>query len=188
MKTGKEYAEQAKLSKYDKLTYEQYDCQAFCELILRDLGVRDPFGKVYNWKGSNDMARHAVSWVGTIAECKERFGSIPVGSWAFMWDTTGNEEKRGYHDGLGNYSHVGVYVGDDLVRDSTKIKNASGKVTRDGVGTRSIKSFQKIGLPSMLDFEQEYTIIKVEVDREELVKAHSLVTELNKMIEGWLKA
>ena len=187
MKTGKEYAEQAKLSKYDKLKYDQYDCQAFCELVLRDLGVRDPSGKVYNWKGSNDIARHAVSWVGTIAECRERFGDIPVGAWAFMFDTTGNERKRGYFDGLGNYSHIGVYIGDNKVRDSTKIKNASGQVIRDGVGTRSLKDFQKIGLPMMLDFNEEYTIIKVEVDREQLAKAHSMLTEINNMIGEWLK-
>ena len=187
MKTGKEYAEQAKLAKYDKLKYDQYDCQAFCELVLRDLGARDPSGKVYNWKGSNDMARHAVSWIGTVEECRQRFGEIPVGSWAFMFDNTGNETKRGYHDGKGNYSHVGIYIGNDKVRDSTKIKNASGQVTRDGVGTRPLKSFQKIGLPSMLDFDGEYTIINVEVDREQLVKVYSMLTEINSMIGEWLK-
>lgn len=151
-RTGKQYADQAKDPKYDKLRYDQYDCQAFCELVLKDIGVRQPNGAVYNWKGSNDMARHAVSWIGTKEECIKKFGYIPVGAWAFMWDNTGNEKKRGYYDGLGNYSHIGIFVGDDIVRDSTKIKNSSGAVIRDGVGNRPLSAFNRIGLAKMLDF------------------------------------
>ena len=115
MKTGAEYAEQAKLSKYDKIKYSQYDCQAFCELVLKDIGVRQPNGAVYNWKGSNDIARHACSWIGTVDECIKHFGKIPVGAWAFMWDTTGNEKQRGYYDGKGNASHVGIYAGNNQI-------------------------------------------------------------------------
>lgn len=186
MKTGVEYAEQAKLSKYDKIKYEQYDCQAFCELVLKDLGVRQPNGAIYNWKGSNDMYRHAVSWVGTIDECRKKFGYIPIGSWAFMWDTTGNEKQRGYYDGLGNASHVGIYIGGDTVRDSTKIKNASGQIIRDGVGSRPLKQFQKIGLPSMLDFVGTNDRIKVEVFRDEVIEIYNNLNTSIKKIEGWL--
>ena len=186
MKTGAEYAEQAKLSKYDKIKYEQYDCQAFCELVLKDLGVRQPNGAVYNWKGSNDMYRHAVSWVGTIDECRKKFGYIPIGAWVFMWDTTGNEKQRGYYDGLGNASHVGIYIGSDTVRDSTKIKNASGQVIRDGVGSRPLKQFQKIGLPSMLDFVGTNDRIKVEVFRDEVIEIYNNLNTSIKKIEGWL--
>lgn len=151
-RTGKQYADQAKDPKYDKLKYDQYDCQAFCELVLKDIGVRQPNGAVYNWKGSNDIARHACSWIGTKDECIKQFGSIPLGAWAFIWDNTGNEKKRGYYDGLGNYSHIGIYVGDNIVRDSTKIKNSSGTYIRDGVGNRSLSAFNRIGLAEMLDF------------------------------------
>lgn len=156
-RTGKQYADQAKLSKYDSIKYDQYDCQAFCELVLKDIGVRQPNGAVYNWKGSNDIARHACSWIGTKEECIKQFGSIPIGAWAFMWDNTGNERQRGYYDGLGNYSHIGIFIGNDQVRDSTKIKDGKGGYKRDGVGTRSIKDFQRIGLAKMLDFEGKET-------------------------------
>lgn len=186
MKTGAEYAAQAKLSKYDKLKYSQYDCQAFCELVLKDLGVRQPNGAVYNWKGSNDMYRHAVSWVGTIDECRKKFGYIPIGSWAFMWDMTGNEKQRGYYDGLGNASHVGIHIGGDTVRDSTKIKNASGQVIRDGVGSRPLRDFQKIGIPVMLDFVGTNPKIKVEVNREELNEVYQSLKASITKIEGWL--
>ena len=186
MKTGKEYAEQAKNPKYDKLTYSQYDCQAFCELVLRDIGVRQPDGAVYNWKGSNDMYRHAVKWLGTIDEARKTFGEIPVGAWAFMWDTTGNEKLRGYYDGLGNASHIGIYIGNDTVKDSTKIKNASGQIIRDGVGTRPLKQFQKIGLCKYLAFDGTNPTIKIEVSRDEVVKIHDSLSDLLKMVKGWL--
>ena len=153
MKTGREYAEQAKLSKYDKLKYSQYDCQAFAELVLKDIGVRSSSGAVFNWKGSNDMARNAVSWIGTKEECIKQFGAIPLGAWAFIWENkTGNEKARGYSDGLGNYSHIGIYVGGDIVRDSTRWKNSSGEYVRDGVADRALSAFNRIGLCKYLDF------------------------------------
>ena len=152
-RTGKQYADQAKNKKYDSLTYDQVDCQAFCELVLKDIGVRNSKGVPYNWKGSNDMARNAVSWIGTLDECRQRFGDIPLGSWAFIWENkTGKEKERGYHDGRGNYSHVGIYVGNNIVRDSTRYKGSDGKYIRDGVADRALSAFNRIGLPKMLDF------------------------------------
>lgn len=186
MFTGGDYAEEAKKSKYDKLTYGQYDCQAFCELVLKNLGVRMSNGKAFDWRGSNDMYRNAVSWVGTIEDCKRKFGEIPLGAWAFMWDTTGNERQRGYYDGLGNASHIGIYIGNDTVRDSTKIKNASGQVIRDGVGTRPLKQFQKIGLCKYLAFDGTNPTIKVEIARDDIVKLHDSLNNLLSMVKGWL--
>ena len=182
-RTGKQYADQAKQSKYEKLKYSDVDCQAFCELVLKDIGVRQANGAVYNWKGSNDIARHACSWIGTKEECIKQFGFIPLGAWAFMWDNTGNEKKRGYYDGLGNYSHIGIYVGNDIVRDSTRIKNSAGEVIRDGVANRKLSAFNRIGLANMLDFEvkPEYN------DRDRIM---SIITEIrNKLteMEGVLK-
>lgn len=187
MKTGKQYAEQAKLSKYDKLKYSQYDCQAFAELVLKDIGVRSASGAVFNWKGSNDIYRNAVSWVGTIEECKQKYGGIPLGAWAFMWDTTGNERQRGYYDGLGNASHIGIYIGSDTVRDSTLIKNASGVVIRDGVGTRPLKQFQKIGLCKYLDYSVTSNTLKIEVDRDSVLSVYNSLSALIKILGDWLK-
>lgn len=151
-RTGNQYAKQAKDEKYNKLTYDNVDCQAFCELVLKDIGVRQPNGAVYNWKGSNDIARHACSWIRTKEECIRQFGFIPVGAWAFIWDNTGKEKERGYHDGLGNYSHIGIYIGDDTVRDSTRYKDSKGNYVRNGPGNRALSAFNRIGLAKMLDF------------------------------------
>lgn len=152
-RTGKQYAEQAKNKKYDSLKYDDADCQAFCEIVLRDIGVRNDKGQPYNWKGSNDMARNACAWIGTKEEAIKQFGSIPLGAWAFIWENkTGKEKDRGYYDGNGNYSHIGIYVGDNIVRDSTRYKGADGKYIRDGVGNRNLSAFNRIGLAKMLDF------------------------------------
>lgn len=186
MHTGKEYAEKAKDKAYDKIKYAQRDCQAFCELVLKDIGVRNSNGKPFDWKGSNDMYRNAVSWVGTIDECRKKFGEIPLGAWAFMWDNSGKEKERGYYDGKGNASHVGIYVGDDIVRDSTILKNAAGQITRDGVGNRYLKHFQKIGLCKYLDFDCTNNILKIEVERDEVNQVlSSLETAIN-LVKGWL--
>lgn len=152
-RTGKQYADQARKPEYNKLKYDDADCQAFCEIVLKDIGIRDAAGKPYNWKGSNDMARNACSWIGTKDECIKQFGCIPVGSWAFIWENkTGKEKDRGYTDGKGNYSHIGIFVGDNIVRDSTRYKGSDGKYVRDGVGDRNISAFNRIGLAKMLDF------------------------------------
>ena len=176
-RTGKQYAEHAKNSKYDKLTYDNVDCQAFCELVLKDIGVRQSNGAVYNWKGSNDIARHACSWIGTKEECIKQFGFIPLGAWAFIWDNTGNEKQRGYYDGLGNYSHIGIYVGDNIVRDSTRYKNSKGEYVRNGPGNRALSAFNRIGLAKMLDFE-----VKPEYNNHD--KIMSIVNDIrNKLTE-----
>lgn len=65
---------------------------------------------------------------------------------------------------------IGIYVGNETVRDSTKIKNSSGQYIRDGVGNRPMSAFNRIGLAEMLDFgtvpeynerEKQLAIIKV---------------------------
>lgn len=181
-RTGKQYAEQAKKPEYDKLKYADADCQAFCELVLKDLGIRQANGKPYNWKGSNDMARHAVSWLGTKEECIQKFGYIPLGAWAFIWENkTGKEKERGYNDGLGNFSHIGIFVGDNVVRDSTRYKDGTGKYIRDGVADRALSAFNRIGLCKLLD----YGI----VDKYNEEGARSIISEIRAkldLLEGLL--
>ena len=146
--TGTQYAEQACSEKYTGVPYSKLDCQSFVEQVLKDCGVRRKDGSAYNWKGSNDMWRHALSWRGKIDDCLKQFGEIPLGSWVFIVKNDGGEVERGYHDNDGNASHVGIYCrrGDTPVRDSTRTK------TRDGVGYRALTGFTHVGLPSMIDY------------------------------------
>lgn len=91
-----------------KIPYSKLDCQAFVERVLRDCGV------VRDWKGSNDMWRNALSWSGTLEECRKAYGDIPIGAWLFTVKNDGGEVSRGYHDKKGNAAHVGIYCGADL--------------------------------------------------------------------------
>ena len=145
--TGVEFAENALLPKWDKFTYDRMDCQGFVEAVLKDIGVRKSDGSVFDWRGSNSMYRNFYSWRGTVDECIKKYGSIPVGAFVYIWKESG-EEEVGYKDGLGNCTHVGIYCGNDVVRDSTR----STKTGRNGVGTRDMKGFNRVTLFQFLDY------------------------------------
>lgn len=148
MVTAVFFADVADDPKYNKYKYDDMDCQKFVERVLYDSGVHKADGSAYDWKGSNSMWRSALSWRGTVAEAVEKFGCVPDGAWTFILKNDGGEKDRGYHDGEGNATHVGIYVGGGVVRDSTR----STKTKRDGVGTRSINDFNMIGLCKYLDY------------------------------------
>lgn len=94
--------------------YSEMDCQKFVERCLADIGLRK------NLAGSNAWFRECMlhGWVGSPEECKREFGMIPAGAFLFIHEFDGGEEKVGYHDGLGNASHIGIYTdmsGDEMV-------------------------------------------------------------------------
>ena len=178
MYTGKQYAKLAEDPKYNTLKYSNVDCQAFAKKVLKDLGVRKSNGAVYDWRGSNDMWRNALSWKGTIAEARKKFGTVPEGSWCFMVAHDGGEVPRGYHDNEGNASHVGIVVNDKTARDSTK---GTG---RDGVAYRKLSDFTHIGLPKMLDFDYTNPNI-IEVEAAQVTKISELLKEIQTIIGGW---
>ena len=178
MVTGKKFAEQAKSSKYDNIKYSSCDCQAFVEKVLYDSGCRKADGTAYNWKGSNSMWRNALSWKGTLEECKAKYGKIPDGAWVFNVRFDGGEKEKGYNDNQGNAYHVGIYVGDDQTRDSTRI---SGK--RDGVGYRPLKEWNRIGLCKYLDYTGTNKDNKTEA-KEIIDIFRAMLDELERMITG----
>ena len=181
MKTGLQFAECALLPKWDKFTYDKLDCQAFVEAVLKDIGVRKKNGTVYDWKGSNSMYRNYYSWRGTVEECKQKFGEIPVGAFVYIWKETG-EEEVGYYDGLGNCTHVGIYCGNNVVRDSTR----STKTGRNGVGTRSLTGFNRVTLFADLDYsvtnsynaDVERVMAVIDQIHNELIELEGTLNEL----------
>lgn len=90
------------------------DCQAFMELIAKEAGAP------MSYAGSNDMFRNACSWTGTLGEAK-LYGKLKPGTAVFIHDD-GVPPKRYQGDGLGNFSHVGMYVGDKGYYDPEKKK------------------------------------------------------------------
>lgn len=173
MKTGEDFAKCALDSKWNKLKYNECDCQNFVELVLKDIGVRKSDGSIYNWKGSNSMYRNFFSWRGSIDECIARFGCVPVGAFVYVWQETG-AELVGYFDDLGNCKHVGIYCGDNIVRDSTR----STKTHRDGVGTRTLEGFNKVSLFEGLDYfgEKKYN------SNEEII---NIISEMKSKLTEW---
>ncbi len=91
------------------------DCQSWVEFCLSLLGIKR------NWRGSNDMWRHALSWKGTPEECRAKFGKVPDGALVFILKFDGGEKQRGYDDNEGNASHVGVVtnIGDGATHASS---------------------------------------------------------------------
>jgi len=146
--TGEDVAEQAVTGNYEGTPYSKLDCQAFVEQVLKDLGVRKENGKPYNWTGSNSMWRNHVTWKGTIEECKKKFGGIPPGAFLFLLKWDGKEAERGYHDGLGNASHVGLYVG-------TSPLPVMDSQPTGGVQYRKLSIFTHVALMDMIDYYNE---------------------------------
>lgn len=93
--------------KYLGTPYETMDCQEFWEKCAADAGLKKDL------KGSNAWYREfrKSGWVSSPEECKKVFGSVPKGATLFIHAFDGGEEKRGYHDGLGNASHIGIKTG-----------------------------------------------------------------------------
>lgn len=143
--TGQDMAVQAITGGYVGQPYSKYDCQAFVEQVLKDLEVRKPDGNPYNWKGSNSMFRNHIRWRGSIEECKQKFGCIPQGAFLFLVKHDGGEVERGYHDDLGNASHVGLYVG-------TAPLPVMDSQPTGGVQYRKLSIFTHVGLMEMIDY------------------------------------
>ena len=94
-------------------TYEEMDCQAFVEHCVRQAG-----GSM-DYRGSNDMARHAA-WLGTLENAQAE-GMLKPGALLFIHEEDESALPARYAgDGLGDFSHVGLYVGEDALTDTDK--------------------------------------------------------------------
>ena len=160
--TGQDIAEQAVTGNYIGTPYSKLDCQGFVEQVLKDLGVRKPDGSPYNWKGSNSMFRNYIRWRGTIDECIKKFGSIPKGAFVFLVEHDGGEVEKGYHDDLGNASHVGLYIG-------TSPNPCMDSQPTGGVQMRKLNVFTHVGLMDMVDYSTELNRPNEQKDSKALV-------------------
>ena len=143
----------------------------------RYISGRKPDGSAYNWRGSNSMWRNALSWKGTEEECIKAFGCVPLGAWVFIVKNDGGEKEKGYNDSAGNACHVGIYVGNEETRDSTR--NSKG---RDGVDYRPLKDWNRIGLCKYIDYQTNNKDNNIERCREIINYFRSLLDELERMI------
>lgn len=125
-------------------SYEDIDCQELAELMLRGVGIQK------NLRGSNAWFR-AMTWTGTPEECRKVYGEIPVGAFLFIWDGNGGEKQRGYSDGLGNASHMGVYIG--RMGGAIHASQSRGCVAYSEFKGRSIRGgWNRVGLWDWMDY------------------------------------
>jgi len=125
-------------------SYEDIDCQELAELMLRGVGIQK------NLRGSNAWFR-AMTWTGTPEECRKVYGEIPVGAFLFIWDGNGGEKQRGYSDGLGNASHMGVYIG--RMGGAIHASQSRGSVAYSEFKGRSIRGgWNRVGLWDWMDY------------------------------------
>ena len=131
--------------KYLGRSYSEMDCQAFVENCLRDVGIRKDL------RGSNAWWR-TMTWTGTPEECVRIFGSVPNGAFLFILKDDGGEKQRGYYDGKGNASHIGLKTG----RGAGAIHSSSGRgcVAESEFHDKTIKNggWNRVGLWDQLDY------------------------------------
>ena len=87
--------------------YSEMDCQAFVEWCLRQCGLNMDLAGSNAWY--REVKKNGV--ILTPEECVKQLGCVPPGAFLFIHAYDGGEEKRGYHDGLGNASHIGICTG-----------------------------------------------------------------------------
>lgn len=174
--SGKDLAEQAVTGNYVGIPYSKLDCQAFVEEVLKDCGVRKPNGTPYNWRGSNSMWRNYIKWKGTIQECIDKFGKIPLGAFLFLVKDDGGEKEKGYHDNEGNASHVGLYVWEDV---PNPCMDSQGN---RGVDYCKLNVFTHVGLMDMVDYYNEPLPPDEKPTREEALKALETLTKFIKEV------
>lgn len=93
------------------LTYQQYDCTHFTNLVRRTCALSNLS------QGSNAIWRSsALLWKGTVQEARNRFGGVlPAGIYLFHVypddDPNADPDHYGYGDGIGDVDHVAIYTG-----------------------------------------------------------------------------
>lgn len=114
--TGKSVAAAAVQAVGVGYTYDEMDCQAFVEHCVKQAGGEMAYS------GSNDMARNAV-WLGTLENAKAAGKLVPGAGMLIHEDTEANLPAKYRGDGLGDFSHVGLYVGENALTDVDKNGN-----------------------------------------------------------------
>jgi hypothetical protein len=98
-------------------TYDEMDCQTFIEHCARQAGG------TMDYLGTNDMARRAA-WLGTLSDARAQGRLVPGAGLLIREETDANLPARYAGDGLGDFSHVGLYVGENALTDVDKNGNA----------------------------------------------------------------
>ena len=132
------------------MTLTGMDCQGLCEYLLIRCGIPR---KECNLAGSNAHYRACV-WTGTPEACRQRFGRIPAGAWLFIVKNDGREPNKYKGDGIGNASHMGVYLG--AAEGALHASSSKGRVSAGTFnGTSGSGGWNRVGLCQWIDYGLE---------------------------------
>ena len=95
-------------------TYAEMDCQAFVEYCVNQCGGHMAYA------GSNDMYRNAAAYLATIANAKAEGKLVPGAGLLIVEDVSDSTPAKYRGDGLGDATHVGLYVGEKALTDVDK--------------------------------------------------------------------
>ena len=136
---------------FDKLgtPYSSMDCQTFIEWCLGQCGLKKDLAGSNAWY--REVMKNGV--IMTPEECVKQLGKVPAGAFLFIHAFDGGEEKRGYHDGLGNASHIGIVTG----RGEGAIHSSAsrGCVAESSFKGKTIKNggWNKVGLWNQVTYD-----------------------------------
>lgn len=137
------------------IPYSQWDCIGYVNHVWQDVPVvRDNNYSLPN--GTNTLWRRNMNgypsqtysttspsgqnptpvlwWKGTVTECQNQFGEIPTGALLFHQISEAGPPaipSQYAGDGIGNFAHVGIYIGNNQVMQSGGMD--SGSVPGGGV-------------------------------------------------------
>lgn len=143
----------AELATGPEIQYSVLDCQAFVERCVADCG-----GKM-DYRGSNDMARN-VAWLGTLDNARAEGRLVPGALLFIHEDDESGLPARYQGDGLGDFSHVGLYVGPDYAfedvdksgsRRRCEVAHSSASMGRVAGSTLS-NGWTHVGLAREMDY------------------------------------
>jgi hypothetical protein len=127
------------------MTLAGMDCQGLVEYLLMKCGV---LKSECNLAGSNAHYR-ACAWIGTPEECKKTFGSVPSGAALFILEPSGGEPAKFQTDGIGNASHMGIWLDDTSMAASA----SRGQVIESNFASKSINGgWNRVGLMPWVDY------------------------------------
>lgn len=134
------------------IPYSQMDCIQFVQTVWRDIDsvsasdvLCSPLGTNTLWRCNtaeypnlvktfnttspdNQNPTPVLWWKGTVAECETAYGEIPAGALLFHQISESGPPaipSQYEGDGIGNFAHVGIYIGNNEVMQSGGRDSAS---------------------------------------------------------------
>jgi hypothetical protein len=131
------------------ISYDTMDCQKAVEEALNRCGI--PKSEC-DLAGSNAHYRKC-RWVGTPEECLKLLGvkEVPTGAFMFIWEESGAPSKYD-GDGMGNATHIGVYLGGGRTFNSSQSMGSVTVSTKFG-GKKTVPNggWNRVGFSDWVD-------------------------------------